>query len=77
MKIKLLKIVNLFLGLAFLLQVISVVTMILEIGPGWIYSMHSINGLVFILLVIVHIVLNWAWIRVNFMKKKENTIKSV
>ncbi|MDD5491949.1 MAG: hypothetical protein PHV60_04630 [bacterium] len=76
-KMKLLKIVNIVLGISFLLQAISVVFMVLKMAPGWLYKVHALNGIVFILLVIVHIVLNWAWIRVNFLKKKEDNIKSV
>jgi len=76
-KMKLLKIVNIVLGISFLLQAISVVYMVLEIAPGWLYKLHALNGIVFILLVIVHIALNWAWIRVNFFKKKADNIKSL
>jgi hypothetical protein len=76
-KIKLLKIVNIVLGISFLLQAISVVFMILEKAPGWLYKLHALNGMVFIVLIFVHIGLNWAWIRANFMKKKATTPKSV
>ncbi len=77
MKLKLLKIVNAVLGISFLMQAISVVFMILEKAPGWMYKLHTINGMVFIVLVMIHIILNWAWIRINFLKKRHETIKPV
>lgn len=76
-KMKLLKIVNIVLGISFLLQAISVVFMVLEMAPGWLYKLHAFNGMIFILLVIVHIALNWAWIRVNFFKRKEESPKTI
>jgi hypothetical protein len=76
-KMKLLKKLNPVLGISFLLQAISVVFMVLEMAPGWLYKVHAINGMIFILIVLVHITLNWSWIKVNFLKKKEDTIKSV
>ncbi len=75
MKTKLLKIVNIILGLSFLAQTVSVVFMVLDKAPGWLYKFHAINGIVFIILAFTHITLNWAWIRINFFKKKENVIK--
>ncbi|MDD5260208.1 MAG: DUF4405 domain-containing protein [bacterium] len=76
-KIKLLKFVNFVLGISFLVQAISVVFMVLEKAPGWLYKLHALNGMVFIVLVFVHIALNWAWIRANFLKKKVEAPKSV
>ncbi len=73
-KIKLLKLVNPVLGISFLLQAISAVTMVLGKAPRWLYKLHIINGLIFIIIAIVHVTLNWGWIKANILKKKENTI---
>jgi hypothetical protein len=70
-KMKLLKKLNPVLGLSFLLQAISVVFMVLGMAPGWLYKAHAINGMIFIIIVLVHITLNWSWIKVNFFKKNE------
>jgi hypothetical protein len=59
-KIKLLKIVNPVLGISFLLQVISVV--------AGLHTLHKINGMVFIIIAIVHVLLNWGWFKANFKR---------
>lgn len=74
-KIKLLKTVNFLLVTSFVLQAISVIAMVMEIAPGWLYRIHGINGIAFILLAIIHILLNWSWIKANFLKRNENISK--
>jgi hypothetical protein len=70
-KMKLLKKLNPVLGISFLLQAISVVFMVLGMAPGWLYKAHAFNGMIFIIIVLVHITLNWSWIKANFFKKNE------
>ncbi len=64
-KIKLLKIVNSVLGISFILQVISTV--------AGLYTLHKINGMIFIIIAIVHVALNWGWIKANFIESTKNT----
>lgn len=71
-KIKLLKMLNPVLGISFLLQAISAVAIVLRKAPGWLYKLHAINGMTFIIIVLVHVTLNWGWIKANFLKKNEN-----
>lgn len=74
-KMKLLKILNPLLGISFMLQVISIVALIMGKVPGWLFKLHLLNGKIFVLLAITHVVLNWAWIKANFLKNHENTVK--
>lgn len=62
----LLKIVNALLVLSFLVQVASVVVM--EISPGaFIGELHEVNGYILIGLVVLHVILNFAWIKTNLL----------
>lgn len=71
-KLKLLKIINPVLGISLILQALAITAMILEIAPRWLFKMHKFNGVIFIIIAIFHVTLNWGWIKANFMKKKEN-----
>jgi len=63
----LLKIVNPLLGIAFLVQIVSGYL----IGQGGIfYEIHENCAMALIVLVLAHIVLNWNWIRANFLSRK-------
>jgi hypothetical protein len=35
-----------------------------------IFEVHEHNGVLLIALAIIHIVLNWGWIKTNFLKKQ-------
>lgn len=61
-----LKIVNALLVLSFIVQVVSVI--VLEASPGeFVGELHEINGFTLIGLVVLHVILNFAWIRMNLL----------
>lgn len=71
-KMKLLKIVNPLIAVQFVLQVFSVIALIFlsaVIPAEKAGKMHTVGGFVLIGLIIVHIFLNWNWIKTNFFKK--------
>jgi hypothetical protein len=71
-RLQLLKIVNTTLLVSFLAQVITSLFLVFELDllPGGMTAeTHKYNGLFFILLVFVHIGLNWNWIKANFLAK--------
>lgn len=73
-KVKALRVVNVLLFLVFIGIAISGLTAFLF--PGLIpYSTfrlaHPLTGIAFIALVIAHLVLNFNWIKANFLKKKK------
>ena len=77
MKQTLLKIVNPILLLSIATQIVTVVLIkLVEFGVAdvgvWVFEAHSINGLVFFGLFLIHIVLNWNWIVNTFFKKAKN-----
>lgn len=71
-KAKLLKIVNPIIFLLFIIQVIT--SLILFFGfkiPDIkdVVEIHEYNGLILIVMIIIHVFLNWDWIKVTFLKK--------
>jgi hypothetical protein len=73
-RVKALKVVNLLLFFVFLGIAISGLTAMLF--PGLIpYSTfrvaHPFTGAAFVLLVVAHLVLNFNWIKANYLKKKK------
>jgi hypothetical protein len=72
-KQSILKVVNPLLALAFLWVVGTAALHSLshDLIPYAIYArVHPIGGYVFAALALTHIVLNWNWIKANFLKKK-------
>ena len=39
-------------------------------GPsgGWPYYVHRFNGLLLVVLIVVHLALNWGWVKANIFK---------
>ena len=73
-RVKALRVVNVLLFLVFLGIAISGTTAFLF--PGLIpYSTfrlaHPLTGITFVALVVVHLVLNFNWIKANYLKKKK------
>ena len=71
-KMKLLRIVNLLMALQFVIQVFSVIALnfLSAVIPAEkADKMHAAGGFVLIGLIIIHIFLNWNWIRTNYFKK--------
>jgi len=70
MKNKALKIINPILFVLFALALVAMVLMQLELGSRFIYNLHVISGGLFFALGIVHLILNWGWVRNSFFKRK-------
>ncbi|MDP8211405.1 MAG: hypothetical protein RAO94_07455 [Candidatus Stygibacter australis] len=74
-KIKALKVVNIFMVLAFLVTALSLVfyKMIPSAiqGEEFLYEMHELAGTIFILVGIIHLILNFGWIKSMYFKKKK------
>ena len=68
-KIVWLKIINPILALSFLIQVLTGIFH--EQLPYELFSeTHEINGFVMTLLVLIHIILNWDWIRNVLLRRR-------
>jgi len=74
-KQKTLKIVNIFLVLAFLITALSLVfyKMIPSAihGEEFLGDIHQLAGTIFIIVGLVHLILNFGWIRSIYFKKKK------
>lgn len=74
-KLKLLKIINPLLLISFFLQVSTSLMMFFRIRTPYtlmVFNVHTYNGLVMISLAVLHIYLNWGWIKSNFFKTKKS-----
>jgi hypothetical protein len=72
MKNALLKIVNPLLGVLFINQVLM--GLLYDILPRKMFEFfHGGGGIVFAVLAILHIILNWSWIKVNFLQNAPET----
>lgn len=72
-KITLLRWVNVCLIFSFLVQAVTSSIIFFKIklpNVTAVFELHEYNGLLMITLVTAHIILNWGWIRANFLKKK-------
>ena len=68
-KAKLLKIINVTLFI--LILFIATTAILHEVIPYEIYvKIHAIPGFLFVILSLVHLYLNWNWVKVTFLKKK-------
>ncbi|MBF0331835.1 MAG: hypothetical protein HQL17_07845 [Candidatus Omnitrophica bacterium] len=70
-KVKLLKVLNVFLLVAFAVQTFTVLVMVLGlhlINPRYIGLIHKFNGLFLVAVAVTHIFLNWGWIRSTYLK---------
>ena len=74
MKLKLLKIVNAFMLILFLVIIISVLLYKFipsqMQGEPLLYEIHEIAGIIFFILAIFHLNLNWNWLKNQIFKKK-------
>ena len=73
-KVKLLRIVNPILFISFIVQATTASIMVLRIRVPHLRSileLHEYNGILMIILVAIHVTLNWGWIRANFFKKSK------
>ena len=65
-KITLLKISTPVLALLFVTQIVSGFLITIEMF----FSIHKWVGRIFVLFIILHVVLNWNWIKANYFRKK-------
>jgi hypothetical protein len=65
----LLKIINVCVAVAFVVVAGSAMAVSVFQAPA--YALHQYSGYAFVLFAIIHIVLNWTWIRVNIFKIKK------
>lgn len=71
-KSQILRWANGFLMLSFLVQLVTGLVMFFKLrGPfvGNLYELHEYNGLLVVMLVVIHIFLNWNWIKMDFLKR--------
>lgn len=69
-KNSLLKIVNPIMGLLFIAQILS--GLFHRYIPHELFELvHEKGGVLLALLVVIHVALNWGWIRANFLKRKQ------
>ena len=67
-----LRIVNMTLFFSFVTQVITSIIILLRIKiphTQLTFEIHEYNGLFMLIIAVVHITLNWGWIKANFFKK--------
>jgi hypothetical protein len=63
-----LKIINPVLFISLLLQAVTVVILLSGENPA-VEEIHKYNGMFFVALIIIHTILNWAWIKANFFRR--------
>ena len=75
-KQSMLRILNVLLAVAFLS--VSIAVLLYYWGPfdwrghGVLYILHQVSGISFIVIAILHLILNWNWVlRAYFTKKKK------
>jgi hypothetical protein len=67
-----LKILNPILGILLINQVLM--GLLHDILPHKVFEvLHEGGGIVFAIVVILHIILNWSWIKANFLRKASET----
>lgn len=64
-----LKIVNMFLALSFVTQLVTIIGMVIFKNHA-LGEIHEYNGFLFNVLVLAHITLNFGWIKTNILKWK-------
>jgi hypothetical protein len=70
-KPKMLLIVNSLLAVAIVVQAITGALVKYEVGPGEFWpNTHIACGVTLLVLTVIHLVLNWGWVRSNILKKK-------
>jgi membrane protein implicated in regulation of membrane protease activity len=68
-KTTLLKIVNLCIAVLFVVVAGTAAAATFLQAP--VYGLHQYAGYAFVLFAVLHIALNWAWIRSNFFKRSK------
>ena len=74
-KVLAIKIANIALFISALIEIITGIAMLLgnivvKLGLfGLIFKLHKYNGLVFMVLICLHIYQNWGWVKMNILKQ--------
>ena len=74
-KIALLKVTNLFLFISMLIQLLTGIILFFDLFASkaklfeMITRLHGYNGFILAVLIIIHLALNWGWIRSQFFKR--------
>ncbi|MFP4213380.1 MAG: DUF4405 domain-containing protein [Desulfohalobiaceae bacterium] len=55
----------------FLLAVFQICSGVLMSQFFQLYSLHQLNGYLLGLAILLHIILNWSWIRMNYLPKRK------
>lgn len=80
-KLKWLRILNVFVIFGFLVVALSIALYLPSLSPLYgndmLREIHEIGGRILIILIIVHLILNWNWIQMQYLKKKKPTSKPV
>lgn len=72
MKNSILKMINPILAILLINQVLM--ALLHDLVPRKIFEvMHGGGGGLFAVAAVVHVILNWSWIKVNFFKKPQST----
>ena len=75
-KITLLKVTNLLLFISMSVQILTSIVLFFDLFTAnarlfeTIAQIHKYNGLILVLLVAVHVMLNWGWIKSQFFKTR-------
>ncbi|HKL11375.1 MAG TPA: hypothetical protein VJ990_08005 [Clostridia bacterium] len=69
-KNKILRIVNLLLAIDLLIIITTAAFSEYIYPTGYYRTLHVLPGTIFVALIAVHIFLNWAWIKSNYINKK-------
>ena len=65
--------VNLILAISFVMQAITslIIFFHIKVPRRWgIFDIHVYNGLLMLCLALIHLWLNWGWIKANYFKAK-------
>ncbi len=69
MKLQFMKILALLLFVGILIQAITgFLGIIYDLGN--LHNLHFYSGIALLVIVLLHLIVNWAWIRANFFAKK-------
>lgn len=69
-KANLLKRLNLFLFLIFIIQATTGALYFLVGGEVW-EKIHLLGGVIMLVVAGLHIIFNWGWVKSNYFKKKD------
>lgn len=69
-KLLFLKIVNPLLFVLVLLQGVTVLLSKFTTPPDWFWELHEYGGYGIFALALLHLILNWSWVKSNFFPKK-------